>query len=37
MICHEEDKFAMIYQMDGISPQDIADSLSIAANKSKVF
>jgi hypothetical protein len=37
MISHMEDKFAVIREMDGISPLDIMQSLSIVANRQKVF
>ena len=34
---HQEEKFAKIQEMDGISPSDIIRSLSLERNREKVF
>jgi hypothetical protein len=37
MTSHEENKFAIIQSLDGITPSDIASSLQVDKNRRKVF
>ena len=37
MISIEEEKFSVIYEMDGYTPQDFIDSLALDKNRKKVF
>jgi len=37
IVSHEEDKFQVIQEMDGIHPSDITTSLSLEENRNMVF
>jgi len=37
VISIEEEKFSVIYEMDGYTPQDFIDSLALDKNRKKVF